>query len=110
MIAHQAPLSMAFVRQEYWSGLPFLSPGDLSHPGTELTSPLADGFFPTEPPQKPTLNTECEIKQEVSDELSNVPQIKGATIKMREVCVCVCREQEEICLMTQIKLSLKYRF
>ena len=34
-VAHQAPLSMAFLRQEYWSGLPFLSPGDLPDPGIE---------------------------------------------------------------------------
>ena len=68
MRTHQAPLSMAFVKQEYWSGLPFPSSGDLPHPGMELTSPpLADGLFITEPPRRPTLNTECEIKQEVSD-------------------------------------------
>ena len=45
----QAPLSMGFSRQEYWSGLPFPPPGDLSNPGiepTSLTSPaLAGGFF-----------------------------------------------------------------
>ena len=35
MVACQAPLSMGFFRQEYWSGLPFLSPGDLPNPGTE---------------------------------------------------------------------------
>ena len=52
--AHQAPLSMGFFRQEYWSGLPFPSPGDLANSGIEPTSPaLADGFFTTEPPVKP---------------------------------------------------------
>ncbi|ELR49492.1 hypothetical protein M91_06984, partial [Bos mutus] len=49
--AHQAPLSMRFSRQEYWSGLPFLSPGDLSNPGIKpvsLMSPaLAGRFFTT---------------------------------------------------------------
>ena len=35
-VAHQAPLSMGFSRQEYWSGLPCLPPGDLSDPGIEL--------------------------------------------------------------------------
>ena len=35
-IAHQAPLSMGFPRQEYWSGFPFPSPGDLPNPGIEL--------------------------------------------------------------------------
>ena len=52
-VAHQAPLSMEFSRQEYWSGLPFPSPGDLPDPGTEPTSPvspaLAGGFFTTAP-------------------------------------------------------------
>ena len=50
-VAHQAPLSMGFSRQGYWSGLPFPSPGDLPNPGIEpgsLMSPaLADGFFTT---------------------------------------------------------------
>ena len=49
-VAHQAPLSMGFSRQGYWSGLPFPSPGDLPDPGMEpnsLASPaVADGFFP----------------------------------------------------------------
>ena len=38
-VAHQAPLSMGFSRQEYWSGLPFLSPGDLPDSGIEPGSP-----------------------------------------------------------------------
>ena len=38
-IAHQAPLSMGFPRQEYWSGLPFPSPGNLPLPGIEPMSP-----------------------------------------------------------------------
>ena len=43
--AHRAPLSIGFSRQEYWSGLPFPSPGDLPE---ALTSPaLAGGFFTT---------------------------------------------------------------
>ena len=47
---HQAPLSMGFPRQEYCSGLPFHSPGDLPNPGIELISPsLAGRFFTTEP-------------------------------------------------------------
>ena len=38
-VACQAPLSMGFLRQEYWSGLPFPPPGDLPHPGMEPASP-----------------------------------------------------------------------
>ena len=50
----KAPLSMGFPRQEYWSGLPFPSPGDLPKPLIETESPaLASGFFTTEPPRKP---------------------------------------------------------
>ena len=53
-VACQAPLSMGFPRQEYWSGLPFPPPGDLPHPGMEIVSPaLAGGFFTTEPSGKP---------------------------------------------------------
>ena len=51
--AHQAPLSMGFSKQEYWSGLPFPSPRDLPDPGIKSASPaLAGGFFTTEPPGK----------------------------------------------------------
>ena len=39
--AHQAPLSMGFSRQEYWSGLPCPPPGDLPHPGIELVFPAS---------------------------------------------------------------------
>ena len=53
-VAHQAPLSMEFSRQEYWSGLPFPSPGDLLGPGIKPPSlVLAGRFFTTEPPGKP---------------------------------------------------------
>ena len=52
--AHQAPLSMGFSRQEYWSGLPCPPPGDLPDPGTESTSlmspALAGVFFTLEAP------------------------------------------------------------
>ena len=58
-VAHQAPLSMGFPRQEYWSGLPFPSPGDLTEPGIKPESPespaLAGRFFNTLPPGKPQL-------------------------------------------------------
>ena len=52
--AHQAPLSMGFSRQKYWSGLPFPSPGDLPDPGIELRSPeLQMDSLPSELPGKP---------------------------------------------------------
>ena len=54
-VAYQAPLSMGFARQEYWSGLPFPTLGDLTDLGIKpTTSPeLAGEFFTTEPPGKP---------------------------------------------------------
>ena len=56
-VAYQAPLSIGFSRQEYWSGLPFPSPGDLPDSGikpTPLVSPeLASRFFTTVAPWKP---------------------------------------------------------
>ena len=52
-VAGQAPLSMEFSRQEYWSGLPFPTPGDLLDPGVKpssLASPaLAEGFLTSVP-------------------------------------------------------------
>ena len=53
-VARQAPLSMRFSRQEYWSGLPFPFPGDLPNPGIEPMSPaLQADSLPSEPPRKP---------------------------------------------------------
>ena len=56
-VACQAPPSMAFSRQEYWSGLSFPSPRDLPHPGIKFTTPALVGrSFTTEPPQKPRVS------------------------------------------------------
>ena len=52
-IAHHAPLSPEFPRQEYWSGFPLPSPGDLPNPGIEPRSPALQESLPTEPPGKP---------------------------------------------------------
>ena len=64
-IALQAPLSMGFSRQEYWSGLPCSPPGDLSDPGTEPTSlmfaALAGRFF--------TISATWEAPKQLSDTL-----------------------------------------
>ena len=56
-VAHQAPLSMGFPRQEYWSGLPCPPPGDLPDPGIEPAPPASQAdSLPTEPPGKPFSN------------------------------------------------------
>ena len=71
-VAHQAPLSMEFSRQEYYSGLLFPSPGDLSNSGIEPVSPsLNTDSLPSEPPGKPKY-----------------------ILKYVCVCVCVCVHQE----------------
>ena len=63
-VAHQASLFMRLSQQEYWSALPFPSPGDLPHSGVESEPPkapaLAGGLFTTEPPRKPL---QLEYKQ-----------------------------------------------
>ena len=52
-VAYQAPLFMGFSRQEYWSGLPFPSPGDLPDPGIKPRSPAMQAdALPSEPPGK----------------------------------------------------------
>ena len=58
-VAQQTPQPMEFSRQEYWSGLPFPSPGDLPDPGTEPGAPaLQADTLPSEPPGKPSA-TSC---------------------------------------------------
>ena len=63
-VACQVPLSVGFLRQEYWSGLPFPILGDLPDPGIKPMSPaLVRGFFTTESSQKPIL---CIVVQMVT--------------------------------------------
>ena len=62
-LARQAPLSMGFSKQDYWSVLPFPSPGDLPDPGIEPQSPaLQADSLPSELPGKPNCNVcNCQI-------------------------------------------------
>ena len=64
-VAHRAPLSLEFSRQEYWSGLPCPPPGTLPHPGIEpvsYTSPsLAGRFFTTSITREAPLAVQCSI-------------------------------------------------
>ena len=71
-IAQQIPLSTGFSRQEYCSGLPFPTPGDLPHPEIEPTSrALAGEFFTTAPPGKPSSDQQLprKIKWRISTKL-----------------------------------------
>ena len=76
-------------RQEYWSGLPFPSPGDHPSPGIEhitLVSPsLAGGLFTTEPPGKPLRDCVYSDAAFLSWNISGIP-----VRKIECVCVCVC--------------------
>ena len=62
-VACQAPLSMGFSKQKYWSGLLLPTPGDLLNPGIKRESPVAaalmGGFFIPEPPGKPSQDMEA---------------------------------------------------
>ena len=70
-VACQAPLPMKSSRQEYWSSLPFPTPGDLPNPGIKPTSPaspaFAGEFFTTEPSGKPTKGTYLNIIMVIDD-------------------------------------------
>ena len=63
-VAHQAPLSTEFSRQEYWSGLPFPFPGDPPAPGIKPLSPAlqADSLL-SEPPEKPLIKKYLTVKK-----------------------------------------------
>ena len=63
-VAYQAPPSMGFSRQEYWSGLPFPSPGDLPNPGIKPGSPaLQADALPSDPPGKLVLEANIDLRQ-----------------------------------------------
>ena len=79
-VAYQAPQSMEFSRQEYWSGLPFPSPGDLPDSGTEPGSPaLWSDTSPSEPPGKP-------LKRFINSALN----WQTATAKSLQSCLTLC--------------------
>ena len=74
-IAQQASLPMGFSRQEYWSGLPFSSPGGLPDPGSEPRSPaLQAGSLPSEPPE--SLSSKCNSSTEFCFFFSPLKTIK----------------------------------
>ena len=56
---------MEFSWQEYWSGLPFPTPGDLPNPGIKCVSPALTGFFTTASPGKPKVEYYSTIKKKV---------------------------------------------
>ena len=88
-VAYQAPLSMGFSRQGYWSGLPFPSPGDLPHPGIEPRSPtLQADALTSEPPGKKEFPPAAVVKTVLLRAQVSIP---GCHVAKR-------RNKEKICM------------
>ena len=103
--AYQAPLSMGFSRQQYWSRLPFPSPADLPDPGIEPTSPaLQVDSLLSEPPGKP-LETMTAGKSAASDILAVHPgaSVGSFTVNvlfLKQTCLpCVPRAASHLVLL-----------
>ena len=75
IVAHQAPLSMGYSRQEYWSGLPFPSPGDPPYPGIKLGSPAlqADSLLSEPPTRHEELRTPAGHRASPSQDTKETP-------------------------------------
>ena len=88
-VAHLALLPMGFLsRQEYWSGLPFPSPGDLPDPGIKPTSlALAGVFFTIEPPGKPRGAGKHKQKHTLTDRLRHT-KVRGSGIGESQNSCC----------------------
>ena len=85
-VAYQAPPSMGFSRQEYWSGVPFPSPGDLPDPGIEPRSPALEAdALTSEPPGKPYSTHHTALHGMVGDGecVDSDPGPWGFTIRLR---------------------------
>ena len=75
-VAHQAPPSMGFSRQEYWSGLPFPSPGDLPNPGIEPRSPTLQADALISIPQTPCKYLLCilRLRDKICEAFIDIPK------------------------------------
>ena len=100
-VAHKAPLFMEFSRQEYWSGLPFPSLGDLPYPGIQPGSPsLQADYLLSEPPEKP-IKSEGLPKQ-IINKGKRVTKAEPHSISDKEICLC-CHSPRKL------KFSYEYR-
>ena len=85
-VSHQAPLSMRFSRQEYWSGLPFPAPRDLPAPGIAAVSPVspapAGGFFTTEPAGNPPIRGQMAYTSKGCFQLYNFHDFTRTSLKI----------------------------
>ena len=92
-VVYQAPQSMEFSRQEYWSGLPFLSPGDLPNPGIEPGSSALQTLDRSEPPAKP---------KNASQQWQNCTK--------KEITDLIIKKDSRYSFLRQIDLLLSSRF
>ena len=82
-VAYQAPLSMGFSRHEYWSGVPFPSPGDLPDPGIEPRSAtLQADTLPSEPPGKFRIHNKAPYCHQVECLPISFSDLSTLTLKM----------------------------
>ena len=94
-VAHQSPLSMGFSRQDYWSGLPFASPGDLPDPGIKpKPSAVAAGFFTTEPPGKSSSQITSQIFQY---NIWHIVNIQQQSLLVFWMCTQLCQLCPNLC-------------
>ena len=105
-VAHQALPSMGFSRQEYWSGLPFPSPGDLPNPGIEPRSPtLQADMLTSAPPGKP-LNTRIQSLRKPPIETQNFrPKSKISKVERSQVERRRGRRQERVAKEVALQMS-----
>ena len=83
--ARQAPLSIGFSRQEYWSGVPFPSPGDLPNPGIEPRSPaLQADSLPSGPPEKLWIHRPTETIHSLMKYLLKAYYIQGICVNINK--------------------------
>ena len=109
-VAYQAPPSMGFSRQGYWSRLPFPSPGDLPNPGIELKSPsLEVDALPFEPLEKPYMqSTSCKMPGWMKYKLkSRLPGEISMTSEMHDTTIMAESEELKSLLMKVKKESEK---
>ena len=84
-VAHQAPPSMGFSTQGYWSGLPFSLPGDLPNPEIKHRSPaLQTNALPSEPPGKPQVTSNIPLVGCVQSCNYSISQRRGQAKYCRE--------------------------
>ena len=108
-VAHQAPPSMGFSRQEYWSGLLFPSPGDLPDPGIEPRSPtLQADTLTSEPPGGNGNPLQCSCLEHPVDRgtwWAAVHGVAESQTRLRQLSMHACMGEESACQCSRRRLD-----